>query len=94
MEKKIIREKNRTSMKKIANDDDRLKEQKKVEVVDCGLSSVEQAAAGCRLEPWRLWSSCWTCGLLGEDQKKKGKIERNKNKFFYLLNIIGIIFGP
>ena len=33
MEEKIIREKNRTSMKKIANDDDRLKEQKKVEVV-------------------------------------------------------------
>ena len=46
MEEKIIREKNRTSMKKIANDDDRLKEQKKVEVVDCGLSSVERAAAG------------------------------------------------
>ena len=35
-----------------------------------------------------------TAGLLGEDQKKKGKIERNKNKFFYLLNIIGIIYGP
>ena len=33
-------------MKKIANDDDRLKEQKKVEVVDCGLSTVERAAAG------------------------------------------------
>ena len=33
-------------------------------------------------------------GLLGEDQKKKGKIERNKNKIFYLLNIIGIIYGP
>ena len=46
MEEKIIREKNRTSMKKIANDDDRLKEQKKVEVVDCGLSSVEREAAG------------------------------------------------
>ena len=30
-------------------------------------------------------------GLLGEDQKKKGKIERNQNKIFYLLNIIGII---
>ena len=44
MEEKIIREKNRTSMKKIVNDDDRLKEQKKLEVVvlvDCGLSSVE-----------------------------------------------------
>ena len=38
-----------------------------------------------------IWSSC--C-LLGEDQKKKGKIERNKNKIFYLLNIIGIIYGP
>ena len=46
------------------------------------------------MEPWRLWSSCWTAGLLGEDQKKKGKIERNKNKFFYLFNIIGIIYGP
>ena len=46
MEEKIIREKNRTSMKKIANDDDRLKEQKKVEVLDRGLSSVERAAAG------------------------------------------------
>ena len=46
MKEKIIREKNRTSMKKIANDDNRLKEQKKVEVVDCGLSSVERAAAG------------------------------------------------
>ena len=46
MKEKIIREKNRTSMKKIANDDDRLKEQKKVEVVDCGLSSVERAATG------------------------------------------------
>ena len=91
MAEKIIREKNRTSMKKIANDDDRLKEQKKLEVVDCGLSSVERG--GCRLEPWRLWSSCWTADLLGEDQKKKGKIERNKNKFFYLLNIIGIIYG-
>ena len=32
-------------------------------------------------------------GLLGEDQKKKGKIERNKNKFFYLLYIISIIYG-
>ena len=31
---------------------------------------------------------------MGEDHKKKGKIERNKNKFFYLLNIIGIIYGP
>ena len=54
MEEKIIREKNRTSMKKIVNDDDRLKEQKKLEVVDCGLSSVicgvERAAAG------------WSCG--------------------------------
>ena len=46
------------------------------------------------MEPWRLWSSCWTAGLLREDQKKKGKIERNKNKFCYLLNIIGIIYGP
>ena len=46
MEEKIIREKNRTSMKKIANDDNGLKEQKKVEVVDCGLSSVERATAG------------------------------------------------
>ena len=46
MEEKIIREKNRTSMKKITNDEDRLKEQKKVEVVDCGLSSVEREAAG------------------------------------------------
>ena len=46
MEEKIIIEKNRTSMKKIANDDDRFKEQKKVEVVDCGLSSVQRAAAG------------------------------------------------
>ena len=45
MEEKIIREKNRTSMKKIANDDDRIKEQKKVEVVDCGLSSVERVVA-------------------------------------------------
>ena len=78
MEEKIIREKNRTSLKKIANDDDRLKEQKKVEVVDCGMWS------GCRLEPWRLWSSCYGAGLLGEDQKKKGKIERKKNK---LINI-------
>ena len=33
-------------MKEISNDDDRLKEQKKVEVVDCGLSSVEWEAAG------------------------------------------------
>ena len=41
-----------------------------------------------------LWSSCWTAGLLREDQKKKEKIERNKNKLFYLLNIIGIIYGP
>ena len=46
MDEKIIREKNRTSMKKIANDDDRLKEQKKVEVVDCGQLSVERAATG------------------------------------------------
>ena len=53
MKGKIIREKNRTSMKKIENDDDRLKEQKKVEVVDCGLSSVERAAAG------------WSCGDYG-----------------------------
>ena len=54
MEEKIIREKNRTSMKKIANDDDRLKEQKKLEVMDCGLSSVERAAAG------------WSCGESGD----------------------------
>ena len=37
-----------------------------------------------RLEPWRLRSeefvlACW--------EKKKGNIERNKNKIFYLLNI-------
>ena len=54
--------------------------------MDCGLWS------GCRLEPWRLYGV--RAGLLGEDQKKKGKIERNKNKIFYLLNIIGIIYGP
>ena len=54
--------------------------------MDCGMWS------GCRLEPWRLYGV--RAGLLGEDQKKKGKIERNKNKIFYLLNIIGIIYGP
>ena len=59
-------------MKKIVNDDDRLKEQKKVEVV-----VLERLPAGA-VE--RIWSSC--C-LLGEDQKKKGKIERNKKKFTY-----------
>ena len=37
-----------------------------------------------RLEPWRLRSeefvlACW--------EKKKGKIERNKNKIVYILNI-------
>ena len=31
--------------------------------------------------------------VLGEDQKKKGKIERNKKKKIYLLNINDIIYG-
>ena len=60
-------------MKKIANDDDRLKEQKKVEVV-----VLERLPAGAGE---RIWSSCCLLGL-GEDQKKKGKIERNKIKIF------------
>ena len=61
MEEKIIREKNRTSMKKIANDDDRLKEQKKVEVVDCGLSSVERAAIGWSHGDYRVRAGLLAC---------------------------------
>ena len=58
MEEKIIREKNRTSMKKITNDDDRLKEQNKLEQAEPELWRV-----------WRLWSSSVRAGLrlLGED---------------------------
>ena len=80
-------------MKKIANDDDRLKEQKKLEVVDCGLSSVERAAAGWSCGESRDygdWSSSIRAGLLACWEKM---IERNKNNFFYLLYIIGIIYG-
>ena len=42
-------------------------------------------AGGCRLELWRQ-ETMEFAGLLvlGEDQK----VERNKNKFFYLLYII------
>ena len=42
-------------------------------------------AGGCRLEPWRQETMEFADLLvLGEDQK----VERNKNKFFYLLYII------
>ena len=73
MEKKIIREKNRTSMKKIANDDDRLKEQKKVEVMDCGLSSVEWEAAG-----WSHGDYGLRAGLLACWEKIRRRKERLK----------------
>ena len=68
MAEKIIREKNRTSMKKIANDDDRLKEQKKLEVVDCGLSSVEQAAGA--VETMEFVLDCWPTGKRSEEERK------------------------
>ena len=73
MEEKIIREKNRTSMKKIANDDDRLKEQKKVKVLDCGLSSVERAAAG-----WSRGDNGVRAGLLACWKKIRRRKERLK----------------
>ena len=73
MEEKIIREKNRTSMKKIANDDNRLKEQKKVEVVDCDLSSVERAAAG-----WSHGDYGVRAGLLAIWEKIRRRKERLK----------------
>ena len=80
MEEKIIREKNRTSMKKIANDDDRLKEQKKVEVVDCGLSSVEREAAG-----WSRGDYGVRAGLLASWEKiirRKERLKEIKINFF------------
>ena len=73
MEEKIIREKNRTSMKKIANDDDRLKKQKKLEAVDCGLSSVERAAAGWSrgvVETMEFVLDCWPAWRRSEEERK------------------------
>ena len=73
MEEKIIREKNRTSIKKISNDDDRLKEQKKMEVMDCGLSSVERATAG-----WSRGIYGVRAGLVACWEKIKRRKERLK----------------
>ena len=80
MEEKIIREKNRPSMKKIANDDDRLKEQKKVEVVDCGQSSVERAAAGWSRGDYgvrALLLACWE-----KIRRTKERLKEIKINFF------------
>ena len=80
MELKIIREKNCTSMKKIENDDDRLKEKKKVEVVDCGLSSVERAAAGWSRGDYGVRArllACWE-----KIRRRKERLKEIKINFF------------
>ena len=80
MEEKIIREKNRTFMKKIANDDDRLKEQKKLEVVDCGLSSVEREAAGWSRGDYGVCAgllACWE-----KIRRRKERLKEIKTIFF------------
>ena len=64
MEEKIIREKNRTSMKKIAKDDDRFKEQKKVEVVVLW-TVVCGAAAG-----WSRGEFVLPVGRRSEEERK------------------------
>ena len=72
MEEKIIREKNRTFMKKIVNDNDRLKEQKKLEVVDCGLSYVEW---GRRLPAGAVETGDYGVRWPAGSRKKKGEFE-------------------
>ena len=67
-------------MKKIGNDDDRLKEHKKVEVVDCGLSSVERAAAG-----WSRGDYGDRAGLLAcweKIRRRKERLKEIKINFF------------
>ena len=50
--------------------------------MDCGLWS------GCRLEPWRVRAACWE-----KIRRRKERLKEIKFFFFYLLNIIGIIYG-
>ena len=77
MEEKIIREKNRTSMKKIANDD-------RLRLGKMRLETRDSRALGKFLKNkrrWRLWTVEWLepwrrgdygvrAGLLGEEERK------------------------
>ena len=70
MEEKVIIEKNHTSMKKIANDDDRLKEQKKVGVVDCGLYLWSGRLPVGVVETMEFVLDCWPAGRRSEEEMK------------------------
>ena len=77
MEEKIIREKNRTSMKKIANDDDRLKEQKKVEVVVLWTVVCGAATGWSRGDYMEFVLACWE-----KIRRRKERLKEIKIKFF------------
>ena len=78
MEEKIIREKNRTSMKKIANDDRLRLRQMRLETRDSRLKSIRQILKEQKkVEAVVLWSRGVRAGLLGEEERNE-----IKTKFF------------
>ena len=78
MEEKIIREKNRTSMKKIANDDRQKLGQMRLETRD-------SRALGKFLKNKRRWR-LWSCGAVEFVLACLGEEERNEIKTKFVTN--------